>query len=68
MFYAWQRQLLENLSLALENGNRRRSESTALEHERGRVESLEAKLTRKNEVIAEISQEVVDLKKSLGES
>ena len=68
VFYVWQRQLLENLSLALQNGNTRRAENTALERQRAKVEALEAKMTRKNEVIAEISQEVVDLKKSLGET
>ena len=69
LFYTWQRQLLENLSAAMEDGRRNgRTESTELERERKKVEALESKLTRKNEVIAEISQEVVDLKKSLGES
>ncbi len=69
VFYTWHRQLLENLSAALEDGRKgRRAETTELERERRKVEALESKLVRKNEVIAEISQEVVDLKKSLGES
>ena len=67
VFYAWQRQMLENLDAALQDGRQGRVESSALERERQRVESLEAKLARKNEVIAEISQDNVDLKKSLGE-
>ena len=69
VFYTWHRQLLENLSAALEDGRKgRRGETTELERERRKVEALESKLVRKNEVIAEISQEVVDLKKSLGAS
>ena len=69
LFYTWQRQLLENLSAALEDGRKPRSaETTELERERKKVETLESKLARKNEVIAEISQDNVDLKKSLGES
>ena len=68
VFYHWQRQLLENLGLALQNGNSRRAEGSELERGRRKIESLETKLTRKNEVIAEISQENLDLKKSVGET
>ena len=59
VFYTWQRQLFENLSAALEDGRRnRRGETTELERERKRVETLESKLVRKNEVIAEISRDL----------
>ena len=70
VFYTWQRQLLENLSAALEDGRKnRRAETTELELEHKKVEALESKLVRKNDVIAEISQEIVELKKkSRGES
>ena len=68
VFYGWQKQLLENMTLALENGNTRRAGNAALEREQSKVDALEKKLVRKNEVIAEISQEVVDLKKSRGET
>jgi transposase-like protein len=68
LFYTWLRQLVENLPLALADGRGRRAETTAIEDGRRKVESLEAKLARKNEVIAEISQEVIDLKKNLGEA
>lgn len=69
VFYSWQRQLFENGSAAFQDGKKsRRAEITELEREQKKVEVLESKLIRKNEVIAEISQENVDLKKSLGES
>ena len=66
VFYTWQRQLLENLSAALEDGRRNRgAETTELEREQKKVEALESKLVRKNDVIAEISQELIELKKSI---
>ena len=67
VFYSWQRHLFENASTVFQDGKKnRRAETTALE--RSKNQALESKLVRKNEVIAEISQEVVDIKKSLGES
>ena len=69
VFYTWQRQLFDNASAAFQDGKKnRRTDTTELERERKKVETLESKLARKNEVIAEISQDNVDLKKNLGES
>jgi len=69
VFYSWQRHLFENASSAFQDGKKnRRAETTALDRELSKNQALESKLVRKNEVIAEISQEVVDLKKSLGAS
>ena len=70
VFYTWQKQMLENLTAAMEDGRKtRRTGPTELEQEQKRVEALESKLIRKNDVIAEISQEIVELKKkSRGES
>ena len=68
VFYGWQRQALGNLDAALQDGHKGRSEASALERERQKVQALEARLAKKNDVIAEISQEYVELKKSLGES
>jgi len=70
VFYGWRQQLFDNAALVLNGTGKKklRSESTALTRERQKVEALESKLTRKNEVISEISQDLVDLKKSLGES
>jgi len=63
--YGWLRQALSNLELALEAGRRRRSgRETKLARQN---EALEARLTKKDNVIAEISEEYVRLKKELGE-
>ena len=70
VFYTWQRQLLENMTAALEDGRQhRRSGTTELDREQKKNEALESKLLRKNDVISELSQELVELKKkSRGES
>ena len=66
VFYQWQRLAAENLAGALEksdgNGASKREQQLA-----AKVEHLEAKLARKDSVIAEISAEYVQLKKELGE-
>ena len=65
VFYEWQRQLLENMPVALEKrSNKPEPRETALQHE---VDALKARLAKKDSVIAEISQEYVALKKELGE-
>jgi transposase len=65
--YAWQKQLFEGGALAFErrpNGaNQRRQEDAAVK----KIAALEAKLIQKNEVVAELLQEHVQLKKELGE-
>jgi len=67
VFYTWHRQMLENLASALENGGRRRPHD-ALEARLSREnEALKAKIAKKDNVIAEISEEYVELKKELGE-
>lgn len=69
VFYAWQRQLVEHMTVALEAGSgskRRRRDSREAKLAREN-EALKAKLTKKDSVIAEISEEYVQLKKALGE-
>jgi transposase len=66
VFYAWQRDLFERAPHVLGNGTPGRASSREHELEK-KLAALEAKLARKDEVIAEISQEYVDLKKELGE-
>jgi transposase-like protein len=64
VFYGWQRQLFENAGAvfsAPKSGSSREQELEA------RIAQLEAKLVRKDAVIAEISEEYVALKKELGE-
>jgi transposase-like protein len=64
-FYLWQRQAFENLEVVLES---RRSKPGAKERKlQERVDHLEAKLARKDHVIAVISEDHVALKKELGE-
>jgi len=62
VFYRWQKQFFENGAAAFErqpNGKK-----GVLEQ---KVTSLEQKLSRKNEVLAELLEEHIALKKSLGE-
>jgi len=64
LFYQWQRLLFEHAHLAFDNGRK----SKAVEDANLRkIEQLEAKLTRKNEVMAELMEAHTELKKSLGE-
>ena len=66
VLYQWQRHLFENMAGALEGV----PATGASQRERQlvhKVEHLEAKLARKDSVIAEISAEYVQLKKELGE-
>ena len=63
VFYRWQKEFFENGSAAFErrsNGQERRLGE--------KVEHLQAKLARKDEVMAELLEEHVALKKSLGEA
>jgi transposase-like protein len=66
LFYLWQRQALENLEKAIEAPGDRESARRQAEQER-KIAALEAKVARKDSIIAEISEEFVSLKKSLGE-
>lgn len=67
-FYNWQRQLFENAEICFDrkqnSANAKRQDEAATR----KIEQLEAKLQSKNEVIAELLQEHVELKKELGES
>jgi transposase len=65
LFYLWQRQLFENAHLAFENGRKVRAVEDANVH---KIQQLEARLVRKNEVMAELMEAHTELKKSLGEN
>ena len=62
-YYAWQKQLFENGAPAFERrpnkANQRRQQDAATR----RIAQLEAKLQTKNEVVAELLEEHVQLKK-----
>lgn len=63
VFYKWERDLLE-AAPALFAGRRAPSREQELE---AKIAALEAKLARKDAIIAEVSEEYVKLKKTLGE-
>jgi len=63
-FYRWQQIFFENGTAAFERPNGR---PKAWAHEQ-RIAFLESKLHRKDEVLAELMEEHVRLKKSLGEA
>jgi len=67
MFYGWQRHLFESMAVALETNRKGRSRASREAKLESKIEVLETKLTKKDNVIAEISEEYVQLKKELGE-
>jgi transposase-like protein len=62
VFYRWQKEFFEKSVGAFDNP--RDTRTAKLEH---KVKDLEEKLSRKNEVLSELMEEHVALKKSLGE-
>ena len=64
LFYLWQKQFFENGAAAVANSGKRRQ---ALQDAKDRkIAALEEKLQRKNEVLSELMEEHVGLKKELG--
>ncbi len=66
-YYGWQKQLFENAAQLFERrpnkaNGRRREDAQA-----NRIKQLEDKLQKKNEVVAELLEEHVQLKKELGD-
>ena len=65
LFYRWQKEFLDNGTAAFASAGKRRK---AVEEVKDRkIAALEGKLQQKNEVLAEVMQEYVQLKKDLGE-
>lgn len=62
VFYRWQKEFFENGAAAFEKSNSRKKTS-----DEKRIAQLEAKLQTKNEVLSELMEEHVQLKKDLGE-
>jgi transposase len=62
VFYDWQKQFFENGASAFirDSGRQKRIEEQ-------RIQQLEAKLRRKNEVLSELMEEHLQFKKDLGE-
>jgi transposase len=63
-FYAWLKEFFENGHAAFDNGRKSKTVEDAKDQ---KIEKLEAKLQRKDAVLAELMEEHVALKKSLGE-
>ncbi|GJQ27694.1 MAG: hypothetical protein HBSAPP02_27260 [Phycisphaerae bacterium] len=66
VFYQWQKKLFEEGAAVFEQPRAKSSRQQSAEARR--IEALEAKVRRKDEVLAELMEEHVALKKSLGEA
>jgi transposase-like protein len=64
-FYLWQKEFFENGHLAFERTNGRQTKADSATDTK--IQALEAKLRRKDEVLGELMEEHVALKKNLGE-
>jgi transposase len=65
LFYSWQKLFFENGQAAFTcNDKRRKADTDAKDHQ---IADLQAKLQRKHEVLSELMEEHVQLKKALGE-
>ena len=62
--YGWLKDFFENGHAAFENGRKAKAHDDAKDK---KIEQLEAKLVRKNEVMAELMEAHTELKKNLGE-
>jgi transposase len=63
-FYAWLKEFFENGHAAFDSGRKSKAVEEAKDQ---KIEKLEAKLQRKDSVLAELMEEHVLLKKELGE-
>ena len=64
-FYDWLKKFFENGHLAFANGRKGKAVEDA---QQTKIQQLEAKVVRKNEVLAELMEAHTELKKSLGET
>src|SRR5271167_1789351 len=63
--YGWLKEFFENGHAAFDNGRKSKAVDDAKDR---KIQQLEAKMTRKNEVMAELMEAHTELKKTLGES
>ena len=63
-FYDWLKKFFENGHLAFAQGRKPKADEQGKDR---KIEQLETRLTRKNEVLAELMEAHCELKKSLGE-
>ena len=64
VFYRWQKEFFENAHAVFDNGRKSKALKDAKDE---KIQKLEAKLQKKNEVMAELMEAHTELKKSLGE-
>ena len=64
VFYSWQKLLFENAHLAFDGSRKSKAVEDAKDD---KIEKLEAKLQRKNEVLSELMEEHTQLKKNAGD-
>ena len=62
-FYDWLKKFFENGHLSFANG---RKAKTVEDAQQAKIQQLEAKLVRKNEVMAELMEALTEQKKNLG--
>jgi transposase len=65
LFYNWQKQFFDNGHAAFTHNDKRRKTDTGTKDRQ--LADLQAKLQRKHEVLSEVMEEYVRLKKELGE-
>jgi transposase-like protein len=64
LFYRWQKEFFENGHTLFENGRKAKAVEDAKDE---KIQKLEAKLTRKNEVMAELMEALTEEKKRNGD-
>lgn len=62
--YSWLKEFFENGHAAFDNGRKAKASDNAKDEQ---IQKLQAKIQRKDEVLAELMEEHISLKKSLGE-
>lgn len=67
VFYGWHRQLVENIPAALSQGRKVKVDDSREAELLERIAKLEARLAKKDSVIAELSEELVVSKKNSGD-
>ena len=65
LFYRWQKELFENCHVVFENGRKAKAAEDVKDI---KIQQLQAKLTRKNEVMAELMEALTEEKKRNGEA
>lgn len=66
VFYRWQKEFFENGSAAFKKPGQKKEQAQA-NKDKQRIEQLEKKLVQKNEVVSELMEAHIQLKKNLGE-